>query len=121
MSPDELKERTRQFELRSIRLVRALPKAREADGVARRLARSAPAVGAAYRSACRARSRKECAARLAVGEEEADESEYWLSIIMDADMLPRDKVADLHQEALELTKIINAAVRTARRKAAEAA
>jgi four helix bundle protein len=63
-------------------------------------------VGANYRSACRGRSRAEFISKLGIVEEEADESAYWLEIIMEGAMLKANRVEPLHQEAIELTKII---------------
>ena len=73
----DLKERTRAFALRAVRLVEALPPGRAADVMGKQLLRCATSVGANYRAACRARSRAEFVAKLGIVEEEADEAEYW--------------------------------------------
>ncbi|MGH7568071.1 MAG: four helix bundle protein [Gemmatimonadales bacterium] len=65
------------FALAIIHLVEALPRGRTADVMGNQLLRAGTSVGANYRSACRARSRKEFVARLGVVEEEADEAQFW--------------------------------------------
>ncbi len=84
MDKAELKQRTKTFALRVIKLVRALPRDMAAKAVANQLVRSAMSIGANYRSACRARSRAEFASKLGVVLEECDESTYWLEIIIEA-------------------------------------
>jgi four helix bundle protein len=107
-----LKARTKRFALRVLRLTASLPGTPEGFVLRRQLARSATAVGAHYRSACRGRSRADFASKLAIAEEEADESGYWLELILDAGMLERSLVDPLLQEANELTAILAASVRT---------
>jgi four helix bundle protein len=78
MAQKDLKERTKQFALRIIRLVEALPKGRAADVIGRQLLRCGTSVGANYRAACRARSNAEFISKMGIVEEEADESLYWM-------------------------------------------
>ena len=80
--------------------------------VAKQLVRRSLSVGANYRSACRGRSRAEFLSKLGIVLEEIDESAHWLEVIIEAEMLPKTKVADLLQEAKELTAIFSAAVKT---------
>ena len=115
-TPEQLKERTKQFALRVIHLVNALPKGKVAGVIGRQLLRSASSVGANYRAACRARSRAEFVARLGVVEEEIDESAYWLELLMESGIMPVTRLADLMREASELTAIIVASRKTARRQ-----
>ena len=74
----DLKERTKAFALRVIRLTRSLPNSVEASVISKQLLRSATSVGANYRSCQRGKSKADFIAKLAVAEEEADESCYWL-------------------------------------------
>jgi len=76
ITPDELKKRTKQFGLRVIRLVEALPRTKTADVIGNQLLRCATSVGANYRAACRARSKPDFIAKLGTVEDEADESAY---------------------------------------------
>lgn len=107
MTPDELKQRTRLFALRIIRLVRALPKSTEGRAIGQQVVRSGCSVGANYRAACRARSKREFVAKLGVVIEEADETAYWLELIAEAALLKPSRVKPLLAEADELTAIFN--------------
>ena len=78
---EELRERTKKFAIRIVRLLKALPKATEAQVIGKQLLRSGTSVGANYRAVCRARSKAEFMARLGVVAEEADESVFWLEIL----------------------------------------
>src|SRR5688572_9715289 len=108
MNESELKQRTKQFALRVLRLVGALPKTVEGRAIAGQLVRSGTSVGANYRAACRARSKPEFIAKLGTVEEEADESAYWMELIIDAGLLKKQRVNSLWQEACELTAIMAA-------------
>ena len=112
MDEHELKNRTKQFALRVIRLVDTLPGTIPGRAVAGQLVRSGMSVGANYRAACRGRSKAEFSAKLGIALEEADECCYWLELIMDGEFLPRNRVEPLHQEANELTAIFVASIRT---------
>lgn len=78
------------------------------------IARSACSVAANYRAAQRARSRAEFVSKITQVLEEADESEFWLDFIVQAELLPPRRLADLRQEAGELVRIFAAMRRTAR-------
>lgn len=106
MDANELRNRTRQFALRVMRLVRALPKTVDGRAVAEQLVRSGTSVGANYRACCKARSKAEFIAKLGIVEEEADESCFWLELIVEAEMLKPQRVHPLLKEANELTAII---------------
>src|SRR6266581_7773149 len=80
----DLKARTKQFALRVIKLVDALPRTIQGRAVANQIIRSATSVAANYRAACRARSRAEFAATIGIVEEEADETAFWLELIIDS-------------------------------------
>jgi four helix bundle protein len=109
-----LQARTKQFALRVIRLYRSLPPNGEAQVVGKQLLRSGTAVGANYRAACRSRSRAEWIAKIGIVLEEADESSYWLELLIDSGILHEKKVGALLKEATELTAIFTAAKQTAR-------
>ena len=114
MNKSDLKIRTKSFGLRVLKLVRHMPRDIPGKVVAQQLTRSALSVGANYRSACRGRSRAEFVSKLGVVLEEADESAFWLEIIIEDGMLPEAKVSALLQEANELTAIFFAATTTSR-------
>jgi four helix bundle protein len=115
MTEAELKARTKAFALRVMKLVDALPKNRAADVVGRQVLRSATSVGANYRSACRARSQADFVNKLAIVEEEADETAYWLELLADAGLIKPGRLADLMGECNEITAIVVASIRTSRR------
>lgn len=106
MSPDDLKWRTKQFALRILKLVAALPKTVAGKAIAGQLARAGTAVGANYRAACRGRSRAEFVAKIGVVEEEADESAYWMELIIEGELLRLQQVEPLLTEANELARIM---------------
>ncbi|WP_149242747.1 four helix bundle protein [Dyadobacter sp. 32] len=106
---EELKYRTKQFVLRSIKLFRALPSTEEARIIGKQFLRSSSSVGANYRAVCRSRSQKEFFAKLSITIEEADESLFWLEIISESKILPVEKLDSLMKEAEEIVKILSTA------------
>jgi four helix bundle protein len=104
----ELKRRTKVFGLRVFKLVDALPKNLQGRAIGNQLVRSGTSVGANYRAACRARSRAEFISRLGVVEEEADESAYWMEMIIEAELVKPTLVKSLLAEANEIVAIITA-------------
>ena len=116
MNKEDRKQRTKDFGLRVMKLVRELPNDVPGKVIANQLMRSASSVGANYRSACRARSTAEFIAKLGVVLEEADESGHWLEFIIADGMLPGSRVEPLRSESDELCAIIYAAIHATRRK-----
>ena len=117
MTGEEVKQRTKELALRIMRLVDALPNTRSGRAIGNQLVRSGTSIGANYRAACRARSGAEFLAKLGIAEEEADETGYWLELIIDGELLPKPRVDPLRTEASELTAIIVASIKTARSNA----
>ena len=105
MNQEELKQRTKDFALRIIRLVEALPKTILGRTIANQIIRSGTSVAANYRAACRARSKSEFAAKLGIVVEEADETAFWLELIIETGILPEGRIKQLLSEANELTAI----------------
>ena len=116
MDQSDFKLRTRQFALRAIKLVEALPKGRSADVIARQLLRCATSVGANYRAACRARSTAEFLSKMGIVEEEADECVYWLELITDCELLPANRLLEILDEANQIVAMTVALIKTARTK-----
>jgi four helix bundle protein len=114
VSTKDLKARTQEFALRIIRLTRALPNTPEGRVLGKQILRSGTSVGANYRSCQRGKSKADFIAKLAVAEEEADETCYWLELIIAAELLPRERVEPLLSEAREITAILTAAGKTAK-------
>ena len=114
MDDRALKERTLQFGLAIFRMASSLPKTRETDAVVRQVIRSATAVGANYRSACRARSKPDFISQIGIVEQETDETLYWLEVLVGSGQVNQANVKGLMQEARELLAIFTAAGRTAK-------
>jgi four helix bundle protein len=117
MTPDEMRQRTKQFALRVMNLAEALPNTVRGRCIANQLVRAGTSVGANYRAVCRARSRKEFVAKLGVVVEEADESAFWMELIIDGGVMPAKRIEKLLQEANEIVAITAKARKTAVRKA----
>jgi len=106
MNAEDLKKRTKRFALRILRLVAALPNTVVGRAIGGQLVRAGTSVGANYRAACRGRSRAEFIAKIGVVEEEADESAFWMELIIEGKLLRQEKVEALLDEAKELAKIM---------------
>jgi four helix bundle protein len=117
MKETQLKERTKKFALRVLKLVGALPRTVEGRTIDNQLVRSGTSVGANYRATWRGRSNAEFISKLGTVEEEADESAYRMELIIDAGLLKAERVAQLHQEAGELRAIKVASRISASRRA----
>ena len=117
MDEKELKQRTKQFALRVMKLAGSLPGNFIARSIGSQLVRAGTSVGANYRAACRARSQAEFIAKLGIVEEEADESSYWMELIMEAKLVTPERIQPLQIEANEILAIISASRRTAKRNA----
>ena len=115
MPPFNLKDRTQAFALAVVGLVEDLPHGRSADAIGNQLLRSGTSVGANYRAACRSRSRREFLAKLGIVEEEADETQFWLDLIIARGLADTDRVVKLREEARQLVAIVVTSIRTARR------
>lgn len=106
MKPDDLKRRTKQFALRVLKLVAALPKSLAGKTIGSQLVRAGTSVGTNYRAACRARSKLEFIAKIGIVEEAADESAFWMELIIEGELLKPRLVQSLLIEANELAKIM---------------
>src|SRR5438045_5490692 len=102
MKAEDLKRRTKQFALRVLKLVTALPKTLAGKTIGGQLVRSGTSVGANYRAACRARSKLEFIAKIGIVEEEADESAFWMELIIEGELLKPQLVQPILDEANEL-------------------
>jgi len=111
-----MKLRTKQFALRVMKLVDALPKSTSGRVIANQLCRSGTSVAANYRAACRGRSKAEFISKLGNVEEEADESGLWMELIVEGELLAKGKVLPLHDEAMQLATMMMASRITASRQ-----
>jgi four helix bundle protein len=112
--PEELKSRTRQFAVRTVRLFRALPKTQEARHIGNQVLRSATSVAANYRAVCRSRTKAEFIAKMGIVVEETDETVFWLEFLIDTGVVQKDRLDGLLTEANELLAIFAASQRTAK-------
>jgi four helix bundle protein len=118
ISSEILKQRTKHFALLLIRLCRTIPSSQEGRIITRQLLRSATSVAANYRAVCRARSRADFVSKLGIVLEEADESLFWLELLVDAGIIQSEKAKMPLGEANELVAIFVSSLRTAKQKSA---
>ncbi len=114
MTPDELKGRTKAFGVRVIRLATNLSHDPASRVIGNQILRSGTSVGANYRSACRARSRADFTDKMAIVEEEADETLYWLELLAESGLVKVEQLQPLMAEAGELVAIVAKSRMTAR-------
>jgi four helix bundle protein len=114
-APEELRDRTKGFAIRIVKLYRSLPRAADAQVVGKQLLRCGTSVAANYRAACRGRSRAEWIAKIGLVVEEADETVFWLEMPSDCGIVPSQRCEEILKEAHELSAIFTATQHTARR------
>ncbi|MDY6876076.1 MAG: four helix bundle protein [Chloroflexota bacterium] len=115
MDKEQFMARTKSLALRVIKLVEALPKNHTASVIGKQLLRSATSVGANYRAACRARSTADMIAKLKIVEEETDETLYWLELLVEANIMPEDRLGPLMTETDEILAMTVASIKTLRK------
>ena len=115
-----MKERTKRFAVRVVKMVDTLPRKMSADVMGRQVLRSATSVGANYRSACRARSREEFRAKLGVVEEEADETMFWMEMLIESELVKAGQLQPLMKEAEEILAITVSSIKTSRTHSTQA-
>ena len=111
----QLKDRTKLFAIRIVKLFRSLPRTEEARVIGRQVLRSGTSVAANYRAVCRARSRAEFIAKIGVVVEEADETVFWLELLIETGIVQQVRLDSLLSEAHELVAIFAKSQQTARR------
>ena len=115
MNSEELKDRTKQFAHRCVKLALSLPKTQLGSHIAGQLIRCSTSVAANYRASCVAQSKASFVSKLSIVLEEADESSFWLEFIIDEQLLKKSLVETLLKEANELTAIFFSSRRTAKK------
>jgi four helix bundle protein len=111
----DLRERTKAFALRIIRLYATLPKTTEAQILGKQLLRSGTSVGAQYREASRAKSPADFINKMEGALQELDETDYWLELLGDSEIVAHGRLTDIRGETNELIAIFVASVKTAKR------
>ncbi|HVN56099.1 MAG TPA: four helix bundle protein [Anaerolineaceae bacterium] len=114
MDEAELKQRTKQFGIRIIRLVETLGYDPTAKVIGMQLLRAGTSVGANYRSACQGKSLPDFITKLSIALEEADEAMYWMEMLVEANIVPANKLESLMREGKEIVAILTASHKTAR-------
>ena len=114
MKEDILKMRTKSFALHTIKLAEALPDNVTGRVLRGQLLRCGTSVGANYRAAKRAKSNADFISKMGTVEEEADESMYWMELIIESGLMSENLVSDLYQEADEILAMTVASIKTAR-------
>ena len=113
MNKTELQERTRKFAIRVFKVVDRLPKSKAADVIAYQLLKSSSSVAANYRAVNRAKSKADFANKLKVVLEESDESNFWLSFLLDVDLVDRsEELSSLIKESDEFVAMFTSAIKT---------
>ena len=102
--------------LRVIKAVEGLPKNRTADVIGRQLIRSGTSIGANYRAACRGKSTADVIAKLRIVEEEADESAYWMELLIESGLVSEARLSGLLQETNEILAMTVASIRTLQKR-----
>lgn len=113
---ETMKQRTKAFAVRVIKLVDSLPNKVTAREIGRQLLRSGMSVGSNYRAACRGRSKAEFCSKLGIVEEEADESIFWMELLIDSGLVKKKQLESLITEGGEILKITIASIKTARNR-----
>jgi len=114
MDADDLKNRTKDFAHRCVKLALALPKTALGSHIKCQLVRCSTSVAANYRSVCIAQSKPAFVSKLSITIEEADEACFWMDFVIDEQLLQKEKVLPLLQEGRELTSILVSSRKTAR-------
>jgi len=112
----DLRERTKAFALRIIQMYAPLPKAPEAQVLGKQVLRSGTSVGAHYREACKSRSTAEFVSKIEGGQQELEETTYWLELLVDSGIVLAKRLAALQQEAEELAAIFASSAITAKKR-----
>lgn len=115
MTQTEFKARTKALAVDILKLCDQMPRQLSGQVVARQLARCGTSVAANYRAACRARSKIECAAKLGIVEEEADETLLWLEISTEVGLIDSIAIKHLEKEMNEILSMTVASIKTIRR------
>ena len=113
MNEPQMKNRTKQFALRVLKMADALPTDRSGNVIANQIVRCSTSVAANYRALCRAKSPADFINKTSIVEEEADESGFWLELVVDAGLMTAARVQPLLDEASEITAMLVASRKTA--------
>ena len=114
VTPEDLKRRTKKFATDIVKFARTLPHDVASAHIARQIVKCGTAVGANYRASCRAKSKADFISKMTTVEEEADETMFWIELLVATDTIPAKSAAALLDEAEQLLRIVVASINTAR-------
>ena len=103
---EQFRNRTKKLAVAIIKAFSSWKKNDEIRIIGKQLIRSSTSVGANYRAVCRARSDRERYAKLCIVVEEADETQFWLEILVESDLIKIEEVLDIRQEVEEIVKVM---------------
>ena len=115
MTEQELRERFKKFSIRIIKMVDSMPNTISGRALASQIVRSGTSPAANYRAACIGKSNRDFLNKLKMVEEELDETIHWMEIIMETEMLPKNRVQPLYDECVALLKIIVSSIVSTRK------
>ncbi len=116
MNQNYLKEKTKSFALEIIKLIESLPRGRTADVIGKQLLDAGTSVGANYRAACRARSPADFISKMGIVEEEADETIYWMELLIESRLVQKQDLTHLLDGANQILAMTMSSIKTAKRK-----
>ena len=116
MDKKTFQKRTKQLTIRVILMCQALPNTMPADVIGRQVMRSSSSVGSNYRAACRAKSTADMIHKLKIVEEEADETLFWLEVLVESELMPETRLQNLMKETDEILAMTVASIKTLRKR-----
>jgi four helix bundle protein len=114
MDEKTFKDRTKKLAVAIIKQVEKMPRSLAADVIGKQIIRSGTSIGANYRAACRAKSTPDMINKMKIVEEESDETQYWLELLVEAGLAPKDQIASLYKETDEILAMTVASIKTLR-------
>lgn len=116
MDENSFKTRTKRLAVAIIKEVDKLPRSRASEVIGKQLVRSGTSIGANYRAACRAKSTADMINKMKIVEEESDETEYWLELLVEAEVVPQSQIANIYKETDEILAMTVASIKTLRNR-----
>jgi len=116
MNQNYLKEKTKSFALEIIKLIESLPRGRTTDVIGKQLLDAGTSVGANYRVAYRARLPEDFISKMGIVEEEADETIYWMELLIESGLVQKQDLTHLLDGANQILAMNVSSIKTAKRK-----
>ena len=116
MDEKTFKTRTKKLAVAIIKEVNKLPRSLASDVIGRQIIRSGTSIGANYRAACRAKSTADMINKMKIVEEESDETEYWLELLVEAELVSQSQIEGIYKETDEILSMTVASIKTLRNR-----